>query len=280
MQTHCISDRKGSAQWPNAEATGNNAENTSQVLRKGIQNDLSVRKGGHFECRLSNSMSPFQPVYWQDFNPRKQLPAYLSNTLKWHSKHRPSGPWRWGTCRRLRSAFAAPVQRPPPVQTSCSSRGSQSSLFGPRNPPCMTPPSALPPLHWVGGQQSASLSRRCSLDSPRPARKTLAVTVRENEKNENCKISNSVWLKANSLLRSWMTCWQYCPDASQSGPPKVRHSWSRPQRWVWFVLPLRLGSRLENQPENCKSSRPPATKSARLLNILRTNKNNTSLLSL
>ena len=72
MQTHSISDRKGSAQWPNAEATGNNAENTSQVLRKEIQNDLSVRKGGHFECRLSNSMSPFQPVYWQDFNPRKQ----------------------------------------------------------------------------------------------------------------------------------------------------------------------------------------------------------------
>ena len=114
---------------------------------------------------------------------QKCLIHVMSN--KWtsrHSKHRPSGPWRWGTCRRLRSAFAAPVQRPPPVQTSCSSRGSQSSLFGPRNPPCMTPPSALPSLHWVGGQQSASLSRRCSLDSPPPARKTLADTVRENEK--------------------------------------------------------------------------------------------------
>ena len=75
-----------------------------------------------------------------------------------------------GTFRHPHSACAKPVQRPPQVQTSCSSQGSRSSLSGPRSQPCRTPLSALPPLRWAGDQQSASLSRRCSLDSPQPVK--------------------------------------------------------------------------------------------------------------
>ena len=67
------------------------------------------------------------------------------------------------------------------MQTSCSSLGSRSSLSGPRSQPCRTPLSALPPLRWAGDQQSASLSRRCSPDSPQP------VKSKENSRSDTLK---------------------------------------------------------------------------------------------
>ena len=106
---------------------------------------------------------------WTPLRKRLQYKRYIT-TPHPNITESPFERWHSGTFRHPHSACAKPEPRPPQVQTSCSSPGSRSSLSGPRSQPCRTPLSALPPLRWAGDQQSASLSRRCSPDSPQPVK--------------------------------------------------------------------------------------------------------------